>query len=91
MKLLLNDNQSFMILNAGRQLITNEANWSLEEDKIKQLLEDKIENQKIKLLNYIEARKQNNTLSDVDKLLIKYLDYELQEKIKSQVRINMYE
>jgi len=91
MKLLLNDNQSFMILNAGRQLITNEANWSLEEDKIKQLLEDKIENQKIKLLNYIEARKQNNTLSDVDKLLIKYLDYELQEKIKSQVRIDLYE
>ena len=80
-----------MILNAGRQLITNEANWSLEEDKIKQLLEDKIENQKIKLLNYIEARKQNNTLSDVDKLLIKYLDYELQEKIKSQVRIDLYE
>jgi len=81
MKLLLNENQSFMIQNAGKQLITNDSNWSLEQDKIKKLIEDNFELQKTKLSNYLEEKRQNNTLSDIDNFLFKNLDSELQDNI----------
>jgi len=70
-----------MIQNAGKQLITNDSNWSLEKGKIKKIMEENYELQINKLAGYLQERKQQNTLSNIDTLLFKYLDFELQDKI----------
>ncbi len=79
-KLLLNECQTFMIQNRGLQLITNESKLSSTE--VKELEAEKFEASKVKLVEYLNKRKDNNSLTLVDTLLVKYLDEKLKENLK---------
>ena len=68
--LVLNENQSFMIQNRGKQLITNEKEFVL--DKVKILDEDKFEKKTNKLTTYLQERKDSKTLTVIDTLLFRY-------------------
>jgi len=68
--LVLNENQSFMIQNRGKRLITNEKEFVL--DKVKILDEDKFEKKTNKLTTYLQERKDSKTLTVIDTLLFRY-------------------
>jgi len=87
-KLVLNESQSFMIQNRGKQLITNELNGDICLEEIKNLEKDKAERNKQKLIEYLKERKENKTLTDVDILLTKYLKLEIKEEVKNKVSLD---
>ena len=88
-KLIVNESQGFMIQNRGRQLITNEVNLKMTGEEIADLELLKLEKQKTKLIAYLENRKKNNQLSELDVLLFRYLDEDIKEgAINEKVNID---
>jgi len=73
-KLLLNENQCFMLQNIGRKLITNEFNLSLGSEEFCKHIENKHNLLQKNLLNYLKDKKQNNLLTNIDLVLYRYLD-----------------
>ncbi len=87
LKVVLNDSQGFMIQHRGKQLITNSENIS-ESSDIKDLEGVKFKRNKEKLIDYLKTRKTDNVLSEVDHLLIKYLDSEIKEEVIKETSIS---
>ncbi len=83
-KLLLNENQTFMIQNREIHHIENYADSKKKE--IKDLTEEKIKSKKAKLIAYLRSIKNSqNEGSLIDKILYKYLDEDLKEGIEKEV------
>ncbi len=79
-KLFLNENQLFMLQNRDKKLIIN--NERVTNEEIKLLDEQNYQNKISKLKEYINLKKEEDKSCDlVDKILIEYLDCEVQEKV----------
>ena len=83
LKLFLNEHQCFMIENRGKKLLTNDFYSSLDKEKFTKLMEEEHEAKINMLANYINSKKETNSLVDVDVLLFSYLSDELQNKINN--------
>ena len=81
-KLILNESQCFMLQNRGKQLITNEVNLLNNDQQVINLEEIKMERQKAKLGEYLESKKLTNNLTEIDILLLEYLDKDVKNSIK---------
>ncbi len=79
-KIIINDNQNFMIKN--RTLHTLTLNSNNKEDE--EINEKKVES----LIQYLSERKQNNLLNDTDILFYLYLDEKIKEKVEKEVKIS---
>ena len=89
-KLLLNENQCYLLENRELHILNNDKNN--KNTTISGELEDLnllIEKQKTaKLFEYLKIKKQENSFSVVDTLLIKYLNEELKNKIKAEIDVD---
>ena len=65
-KLLLNENQSFMLQNRGRQLISNEFDWTKNFTDLNKAQDYKTQKNKMNLMAYLKDKKENNLLSNID-------------------------
>ncbi len=80
-KIILNESQCFMLQNKDLYLMTNKLNVYMEKEKIKNLTEQKYSRKKKILFEYFKERRAQNSLSQVDCLLFKYLEKDLKEGI----------
>jgi len=87
LKLFLNESQGFMIKTRGKQEITNDFNWTSNNEKIKKIEEISMQKQINKLSDYLIERKANNLISNIDILLFYYLDNEAKEKMINKIQI----
>jgi len=96
-KTLLNVNQCFMLQNINFQKeiinkIDTERDYSQDDVTITDLYENKINERKLKLLEYFRCKNQSERIDTnvIDDLLWNYLDNEvkeyLQEELKSKVQ-----
>ena len=84
-KILLNKSQCYMLANREIQTITNYKKNPSE--RVEDLNEIK-EKQKIaNLFNYLGIKKQENNFTNIDILLLKYLNEDLKGKIKQEIDI----
>ncbi len=78
--MFLNESQCFMLQNRGKHTILNEATLTEEEKNLEEIRYSK---QKEKVLEYIKLKKQQNTLTLIDNLVINYVCDDLKEEIVS--------
>ncbi len=78
-KIILNESQNFMLEKRGLQNITNTNIKSAEELKLIQ--EENQKEKKNKLINYLKEKTLEESLSDVDNLLMNYMNDEEFDKI----------
>jgi len=82
-KIILNENQCFMIENRELQNINydNNKNSILKYNEMVEINKEKYELKKKKLLDYLKKHKEENTFSTIDKLLLNYVDQELKQEL----------
>ena len=93
-KLLLNENQCYLLENRELHTLVNSKRiWSNRGKSLNQESEDLKDNEIIdindikekyrfeKLYEYLKIRKQENSFSNIDLVLLKYLDEDLKEKL----------
>jgi len=86
--LLLNETQCYLLKNREVQTITN--NKSTPTEIIEDLNEVK-EKQKInKLINYLKTKKHQNSFSNIDLLLLKFLNDDLKIQLKKDVEEDFF-
>ncbi len=79
--LVLNKDQNFMLDNKGLNLIiTKEIKW---ESQIKKLSNEKFEEKKSSLKQYLMKRKGEWKLNEVDLTLFEYMNDELKEEFNT--------
>ncbi len=86
-KLVLNENQCFMINNKGRQLLTSEGGPVTKED-LDKLDENEYQNSTNSLIEYFQKRKEENKANAVDILLYKYIEENLKKEVIKFVTID---
>ncbi len=86
-KIVLNEEQCFMLKNRGFYTLKNSISKSTEnnEREIKELNREKYESKKAKLIEYLRVKRLNGP-SKVDELLFEYLSEELKEEIRTSLR-----
>jgi len=83
-KLLLNENQCFLLENRGMHTLTNSKSKPLGE--IQDLDVVKFNESFRKCLEYLKSKKQEVGFSDIDLILIKYLKEEISSKINEEIQ-----
>ncbi len=81
-KIFLNENQCFMIKNRDPQLITNKFRDEFSETKL--LDKEKFEKNVNTLKGYIDKKKEKNELTEVDNILLSYLQDDILSKINNK-------
>jgi len=87
LKLFLNESQGYMIKNRGKQEITNDFNWTSNNEEIQKIEEIRMQKQINKLSDYLLEKKRSNSISNIDMLLFYYLDTEAKEKMINKIQI----
>jgi len=82
-KLFLNESQCFMLNSRDKMTITNHyrKNYN-DKEVVKFLNQEKLQRKKEKLIEYLKQKGQENIMSPIDLILIKYLDEEFQDEIQ---------
>jgi len=84
-KILLNENQCYMLDNKGKKIIYNKKISSkLDFSKV---IEEKKSKMEERLVDYLKDKKEKNQLSEVDMLLYNLMEDEIKEKICEKVQI----
>ncbi len=87
-KLILNENQNFMVNNREVQSVSMSKVSSDKNKEEEKLTKDKQHEENLeRLLEYLHARKNENTLTGVDIVLFKYMNEEMKSKIKDKINI----
>ena len=87
-KLLLNETQCYLLKNREVQTITNNKSTPIE---IIEDLNEVKEKQKInKLIDYLKTKKQQNNFSNIDLLLLKFLNDDLKIQLKKDVEEDFF-
>jgi len=82
-KLLLNENQCYLLEN--RELHTLNNSKTVPRKEIENLSELKEKQRFTKLVDYILIKKQENNLSNIDVLLLKYLNQDLKLQLRKDI------
>ncbi len=86
-KLLLNENQCFMLQNRGiTNLIDTRVSSELDEN---QQIEEKERAKKKNLIEYLLKQQRDHKLNQIDTLLFQYLEKDLKEEIKGEVKFDI--
>ena len=83
-KIILNENQCFMLQKRGLKEIINTKIISEEEEDIQEVEKEK-ENIK-KLINYMNKKNNDDSLSPVDLMLFNYMDPALKTELKETIK-----
>jgi len=83
--LLLNENQCYLLENREFHTLTNKKSRPLDE--IEDLFEINEKESFNRLINYIKLKKEENSFSNIDKLLLTYLNKDLKLKIMQEIDI----
>jgi len=82
---LLNENQCYLLENREFHTLTNKKSRPLDE--IEDLFEINEKESFNRLINYIKLKKEENSFSNIDKLLLTYLNKDLKLKIMQEIDI----
>ena len=85
-KVVLNENQCYMLDNKGKKPITNQEIPSLKE--FTEAFEERNRSKEEKLILYLKDKKLESGIVEVDYLLFKLMNEDLQKRINKQVKIN---
>lgn len=83
--MLLNENQCYLLENREFHTLTNKKSRPLDE--IEDLFEINEKESFNRLINYIKLKKEENSFSNIDKLLLTYLNKDLKLKIMQEIDI----
>ncbi len=86
-KIILNENQCFMLNNRDLQTITNKIE-DAKQKSIKDLDEEKFQKRKNKLIEYLKNKKSK---TPVELLLFKYVDDDLKTEIRQEIEFDLLE
>ena len=86
-KLILNENQTFMINNQALKTVVGKYR-KIDDEVFNMTTEEKLEKKQISLIDYLKSRNENNNISDYDKVLYSHLADDLKEKITDMVKSN---
>ena len=81
-KIVLNEEQCFMLKNRGLKLITNKISLNTN-DEIRDLEDKKSKEKLAKLIEYLNSGNKEEKLNKVDNLLVSYLDSHFFEELKA--------
>ncbi len=82
-KLLLNESQSFMLKNMELKVLIDKR----DNENIKIFEQEKFEEKKKKLINYLNNKSLQNNISTFDIVLYQYLDANIKEEVRNRVSI----
>ncbi len=82
-KILLNKNQCFMLENREIHNINN-TNSKRQKKELLELQEEKFNKEKFSLKEYLLKKKNDNSLTEIDKLLLEYLNNLIKEEVEVQ-------
>ncbi len=86
-KIILNENQCYMLNNRDLQTVINKRNSKVRDLKL--INEEKNNERKVNLIEYLKKKKSENDLNIIDNLLYKYLDEKLKEEISKEAGLYM--
>ncbi len=79
-KIVLNENQSYMLHNRDKQdIVTN------DQEDLREIMEEKEKRKQASLQDYLKELKNNKNLNDIDKLLVKYVDSDFKTKLNIEI------
>lgn len=84
-QILLNQNQCYMLDNKGKSRIYNKRISSKAD--FSKVIEEKKVQKDLELIKYLREKKENDEISEVDRLLFNLMDEELKMKINEEVNI----
>jgi len=83
-KIVLNENQCFMIKNRGiKEISIKPENLQLKEEDLE---EERNDEDIIKLIEYFKSRNDKKKCNDIDDLLFNYLDHDIKSKIVDELK-----
>ena len=85
-KIILNKNQCYMLQKRELHRIIDSKILSVDEEAKK--LEEKEKENRDSLCNYLSTRKSENSLSQIDILLFKYMENEIKSSIKQEISLD---
>jgi len=85
-KLFLNENQCYMLDNKGKQTIYNKKISSKHD--FSRVIEEKRTKMDKDLIRYLNERKQNNQINEIDSLLFNLMDEELKLVVNEKVSMD---
>ncbi len=83
--LILNQFQCFMLENRERHFILNKRNCDLLGE-LRDLSGEKKQKKESELISYLKTKRNENSLSDIDNILFRFLNKDLKRRIKSHLK-----